>query len=76
MIRLDPPEIHTAGVVNLYTLEFFELAREHLAAGGIFSVWLNIAYTPEDALRQIARTAAEAFPARDDLAQSLSLLAG
>jgi spermidine synthase len=62
VIRLDPPEIHTAGVVNLYTLEFFELAREHLAPGGIFSIWINIAYTPEDALRRIARTAAEAFP--------------
>jgi spermidine synthase len=62
VIRLDPPEIHTAGVVNLYTLEFFELAREHLAPGGIFSIWINIAYTPEDAMRRIARTAAEAFP--------------
>jgi hypothetical protein len=62
VIRLDPPEIHTAGVVNLYTLEFFELAREHLAPGGIFSIWINIAYTPEDAMRRILRTAAEAFP--------------
>jgi len=62
VIRLDPPEIHTAGVVNLYTQEFFELARDHLAPGGIFSIWLNISYTPEDALRQIARTAAAAFP--------------
>jgi spermidine synthase len=62
VIRLDPPEIHTAGVVNLYTLEFFELARERLAPGGIFSIWINIAYTPEDAMRTIARTADEAFP--------------
>jgi spermidine synthase len=62
VIRLDPPELHTAGVVNLYTLEFFELAREHLAKGGIFSIWVNIAITPEEDLRSVVRTATEAFP--------------
>lgn len=62
VIRLDPPELHTAGVVNLYTEEFFELARGHLAPGGIFSLWLNIAYTPEAETRMILRTLAEVFP--------------
>jgi spermidine synthase len=62
VIRLDPPELHTAGIVNLYTQEFFELARDHLAPGGIFSIWVNIAYTPEPEMRMIARTAAEVFP--------------
>jgi spermidine synthase len=62
VIRLDPPELHTAGVVNLYTREFFELARDHLAPGGIFSIWVNIAYTPERELKMIAKTAAEVFP--------------
>ena len=62
VIRLDPPELHTAGIVNLYTREFFELARDHLAPGGIFSIWVNIAYTPERELKMIARTAAEVFP--------------
>ncbi len=62
VIRLDPPELHTAGVVNLYTREFFELAREHLEPGGIFSIWVNIAYTPERELKMIARTAADVFP--------------
>jgi hypothetical protein len=62
VIRLDPPELHTAGIVNLYTREFFELARDHLAPGGLFSIWVNIAYTPERELKMIARTAAEVFP--------------
>lgn len=62
VIRLDPPELHTAGIVNLYTREFFELARDHLAPGGIFSIWVNIAYTPEREMQMIARTAAEVFP--------------
>ena len=62
IIRLDPPELHTAGIVNLYTKEFFELARDHLEEGGIFSIWVNIAYTPEEEMRMILRTAAEVFP--------------
>ena len=62
VIRLDPPELHTAGIVNLYTKEFFELARDHLAPGGIFSIWVNIAYTPEAEMKMILRTAVEAFP--------------
>ncbi|MFQ5416088.1 MAG: fused MFS/spermidine synthase [Myxococcota bacterium] len=62
VIQLEPPELHTAGVVNLYTLEFFEMARDHLAPGGLFSIWVNIAITPEEDLRAIVRTAAEAFP--------------
>jgi spermidine synthase len=62
VIRLDPPELHTAGIVNLYTKEFFDLARDHLAPGGIFSIWVNVAYTPEPEMRMILRTVAEAFP--------------
>ena len=62
IIRLDPPELHTRGIVNLYTKEFFELARDHLAEGGIFSIWVNIAYTPEAEMKMIARTAQEVFP--------------
>jgi len=62
VIRLDPPELHTAGVVNLYTREFFELARDRLAEGGVFSIWLNVSYTPEESLRMVLRTAAEVFP--------------
>jgi hypothetical protein len=62
IIRLDPPELHTRGIVNLYTKEFFELARDHLAEGGIFSIWVNIAYTPEAEMKMIARTMREVFP--------------
>ena len=62
VIRLDPPELHTAGVVNLYTREFFELARDHLRPGGIFSIWVNVVMTPEDDLRLLARTVGSVFP--------------
>jgi hypothetical protein len=62
VIRLDPPELHTAGVVNLYTREFYELARAHLNPGGIFSIWVNNAMTPEADLRMLVRTVADVFP--------------
>jgi len=62
IIRLDPPELHTAGVVNLYTKEFYELARDHLAPGGIFSIWVNIVMTPEEDLKHLVRTLSSVFP--------------
>jgi len=62
VIRLDPPELHTAGIVNLYTREFYELARDHLLPGGMFSIWVNIVMTPEADLRLLVRTLAKVFP--------------
>lgn len=62
VIRLDPPELHTAGVVNLYTREFYQMARDHLMPGGIFSIWVNTVLTPEDGLRKIAATLQSVFP--------------
>src|SRR5262245_48765603 len=62
VIRMDPPELHTAGVVNLYTREFFELVRDHLEPHGIFSVWINAVMTPMDDIRLLLRTLADVFP--------------
>jgi len=62
VIRLDPPELHTAGVVNLYTREVYELARDHLRPDGIFSIWVNVVMTPEPDLRALVRTLASVFP--------------
>jgi spermidine synthase len=62
VILLEPPELHTAGVVNLYTREFYEIAREHLAPGGLISMWINVFLTPEREVRMLLRTMAEVFP--------------
>jgi spermidine synthase len=62
VILLEPPELHTAGVVNLYTREFYEIAREHLAPGGLFSIWINVFLTPEPEVKMVLRTMAEVFP--------------
>lgn len=62
VILLEPPELHTAGVVNLYTREFYEIARDHLAPGGLISMWLNVFMTPVHDTRMVLRTMAEVFP--------------
>ena len=61
VIRLDPPELHTRGIVNLYTREFLTMARDHLADGGLFSIWVNAVMTPVDDLRKLVATMDDVF---------------
>jgi len=43
VITIDPPPpIDAAGVNNLYSREFLELAREHLKPGGIMAQWIPL----------------------------------
>ena len=42
LITGEPPPPQLAGVVNLYTQEYFALIRERLAQGGIVTYWLPI----------------------------------
>jgi spermidine synthase len=62
VITIDPaPPVHSAGTVNLYTKEFFELCRSRLSPGGIFCLWL-----PPDAVRSeicmVMKSYLEVFP--------------
>ncbi|HSB60632.1 MAG TPA: fused MFS/spermidine synthase, partial [Vicinamibacteria bacterium] len=42
LITGEPPPPKNAGVVNLYTREYFELVRRRLAPGGIATWWLPV----------------------------------
>jgi spermidine synthase len=43
IISVDPsPPIYSAGVVNLYSQEFFKLCREHLKQNGIMCLWIPL----------------------------------
>ncbi|PYQ49682.1 MAG: spermidine synthase [Acidobacteria bacterium] len=42
LITAEPPPPKTAGIVNLYTREYFELMRDRLSDHGIASYWLPI----------------------------------
>jgi spermidine synthase len=61
VITIDPPPpLYSAGAVNLYTREFFELCLTRLRPGGVMCLWI-----PPDRLseiRMIARTFVDVFP--------------
>jgi spermidine synthase len=42
VITGEPPPPKSAGIVNLYSREYFRLVRERLAEGGIASYWLPV----------------------------------
>jgi spermidine synthase len=55
VILLEPPEMFTAGVVNLYTREFYEQARAHLAPDGLMMTWMPTGNMTIDDERQMFR---------------------
>jgi spermidine synthase len=62
VILLEPPEMFTAGVVNLYTREFYEQARRHLAPDGVMMTWMPTGNMALDDERQMFRAMWEVFP--------------
>jgi len=62
LITGEPPPPAAAGVVNLYTIEYFQLMRNRLRDGGIATYWLPIyQLTPAEA-KSITGAFCEAFP--------------
>ena len=57
----QPSHPWTSGASNLYTREFFTLARDHLQTGGIFCQWMGLHFVDEPLLRSLLRTAADVF---------------
>jgi spermidine synthase len=57
LITGEPPPPHGAGVVSLYTREYFRLMRQRLAPGGIVTYWLPV----NQLLAQDARAIVGAF---------------
>jgi predicted membrane-bound spermidine synthase len=62
LITGEPPPPKIAGVVTLYTREYFELVREHLAPGGIHTYWLPVHALTEADARSIIAAYCAAFP--------------
>jgi spermidine synthase len=42
VITLEPPPPHDAGVVNLYTEEFYALAKQRMRPGGVLAQWVPL----------------------------------
>jgi len=52
----QPSHPWTPGAANLYTREFFALARSHLTEDGVFVQWINSTFITEDLLRSLCAT--------------------
>lgn len=61
IITGEPPPPKLAGIVNLYTREYFSLVRDRLADGGITTYWLPVHSLHLDDARSITRAFCEAF---------------
>jgi spermidine synthase len=61
-IASQPSHPWTGGASHLYTREFFELVREHLAPGGVLAQWMALAFIDDALLRTLVATLAEVFP--------------
>jgi spermidine synthase len=58
----QPSHPWTAGASHLYTREFMQLAREHLAPQGVFVQWMNVAFLDAALLRSFVATLLDVFP--------------
>ncbi len=55
LITAEPPPPKRAGVVNLYTQEYFALLRDRLNEGGLATYWLPVYLLEPNEARSIAR---------------------
>jgi len=62
VITFEPPPPHDAGVVNLYTSEFYELAKRRLAPGGVVAQWMPLDFARQALPRMMLRTMMAEFP--------------
>lgn len=62
LITLEPPPPSAAGVVNLYSSDFYRLARERLTANGSVAQWLPIATQNDEDTRSLVRSFLDVFP--------------
>jgi hypothetical protein len=61
LITGEPPPPKYAGIVNLYTKEYFELTRDRLAPGGMVTYWLPVHSLLERDSKAIIRAFCDVF---------------
>ena len=62
LIINEPSNPWITGVSNLFTLDFFELAAERLAPGGILCQWFHLYGMTEESTRSLIATFRQVFP--------------
>jgi len=62
LITAEPPPPRTAGIVNLYSREFFALVRDRLDEGGVVTYWLPVHDLQRGSMRSIVAGFCDVFP--------------
>jgi spermidine synthase len=62
IITSDPIHPWVRGAATLYSLEYLELARQHLKPGGVFTQWIPLYETDEASVKTELATFVRAFP--------------
>jgi spermidine synthase len=62
VIVSEPSNPWVSGVEMLYSLEFLEAARSHLARGGVYAQWMHLYALDTDTIELILRNYAAVFP--------------
>jgi spermidine synthase len=62
LITLEPPPPSAAGVVNLYSRDFYELCRTRLAPAGLMAQWWPLATQNDEDSRSLVRSFLDVFP--------------
>ena len=62
LITLEPPPPSAAGVVNLYSRDFYELCRSRLRPDGLMAQWWPLPTQNDEESRSLVRSFLDAFP--------------
>jgi spermidine synthase len=62
LIVSEPSNPWVTGVEMLYSRDFLEAARRHLAPGGIYAQWFHLYELDQDSVELVLRTTASVFP--------------
>lgn len=62
LITLEPPPPSAAGVVNLYSRDFYRLAASRLQGKGILAQWLPLPTQNDEESRSLVRSFIDVFP--------------
>ena len=62
LITSEPPPPSNAGIVNLYSREYYKLCKSRLKEGGMVSHWIPLHHLSEDDFRMLVSTFVSVFP--------------
>jgi spermidine synthase len=62
VITFEPPPLFSAGVVNLYSTEFYRVVKQHLKPGGVVAQWVPSFDVSNPLWKMVLRSFLDTFP--------------